>query len=165
MLATAHRSLAETNLEREVLTRLAAIDADAPEAYLRLMELCSAQTNWTAVLDNAGRYVAVNPLLPQPYRYLARACEALDKAEQAIRAYQTLLLLDPPDRAEAHFRLARLLHQSGDPGAKRHVLQALEEAPRFREAHRLLLQMHREGQTPAARPSRSDRPTSPSAFE
>jgi hypothetical protein len=50
-------------------------------------------------------------------------------------------LLDPPDPAEAHYRLARLLHQAGDPAAKRHVLQALEEAPRFREAHRLLLEI------------------------
>jgi hypothetical protein len=52
-----------------------------------------------------------------------------------------MLLLDPPDPAEVHFRLARLLRKAGDPAAKRHVLQALEEAPRFRDAHRLLLEI------------------------
>ena len=50
-----------------------------------------------------------------------------------------MLLFDPPDPADVHFRLARLLRQAGDPAAKRQVLQALEEAPRFREAQRLLL--------------------------
>ena len=47
-----------------------------------------------------------------------------------------------------HYRLARLLHKSGDPEAKRQLLQSLEEAPRFRDALRLLLQMNREGATP-----------------
>jgi uncharacterized protein HemY len=52
-------------------------------------------------------------------------------------------LLDPADAAQVHYQLARLLHARGnaEAEAKRHVLQALEEAPRFREAQRLLLQL------------------------
>jgi len=47
-------------------------------------------------------------------------------------------LLEP----DIHFRLARALHATGQPAeAKRHVLLALEEAPRFREAQQLLLQL------------------------
>jgi tetratricopeptide (TPR) repeat protein len=141
LLAQAHRHLGETNEERAVLSQLAALDADELDTYLRLMELGSAAQDWPAVAENATRFLAVNPLLAAPYRYLARASEALGHTMEAIHAYRTLLLLDPPDPAEAHFRLARLLYQTGDPGAKRHVLQALEEAPRFRDAHRLLLQM------------------------
>jgi hypothetical protein len=53
-----------------------------------------------------------------------------------------LLLLDPPDPAETNFHLAQLLHRAGDAAAKRHLLLALEEAPRFREALRLLLEMN-----------------------
>jgi hypothetical protein len=34
-----------------------------------------------------------------------------------------------------------------DPAAKRHVLMALEEAPRFREAHRLLLELAQASET------------------
>ena len=34
--------------------------------------------------------------------------------------------------------------RAGDPAAKRHVLQALEEAPRFRAAHKLLLELARD---------------------
>jgi tetratricopeptide (TPR) repeat protein len=143
LLAMAHRSLGETNQERQVLEKLAALDADALDAYVRLMELANTDEDWGAVTQNAERFLAVNPLLPQPYRYLGLASEATGRTAQAIQAYRTLLLLDPPDPADAHFRLARLLHGTRDPSAKRHVLQALEEAPRFREAHRLLLQISR----------------------
>ena len=152
LLADAHRSLNETNLEREVLSRLASRDADDLDTFLRLMELGGAAKDWPDAAQNAERFLAVNPLLAEPYRYLARASEALGKSPPAIQAYQTMLLLDPPDPAEAHFRLARLLHQAGDPSAKRHVLQALEEAPRFRDAHKLLLQIVAEAPPATAKP-------------
>jgi tetratricopeptide (TPR) repeat protein len=141
MLAVVHRELNETNAERRVVEQLAGLDADAPDAYLRLMELAGESGEWPVVRENAERYLAVNPLVPSPYRFLAQACEATRQTEPAMAAYRTLLLLDPPDPADAHFRLARLLHQTGKPEAKRHVLQALEEAPRFRDAQRLLLEM------------------------
>ena len=105
------------------------------------MDLETAAANWTAVAANARRYLAVNPLLPQPYRHLARAAEALGQREEAIAACRHLLRLDPPDPAGTHFQLARLLHAGGHPDARRHLLMALEEAPRFREAHQLLLQL------------------------
>ena len=142
LLAQAHQHLNETNQERAVLSTLAGLAADAVDAYSRLLELDMAAQDWPALARNAERYLAVNPLVPQPYRCLAQASERLGDRASAIRAYKTLLLLDPPDPAGAHFQLARLLHQAGDPAAKRHVLQALEEAPRFREAHRLLLQIN-----------------------
>ncbi len=48
--------------------------------------------------------------------------------------------MDPADPAELHYRLAKHLLQLGqDREAERQVLMALEEAPRFRDAHRLLL--------------------------
>ncbi len=59
----------------------------------------------------------------------------------AIAAYRTLLNLNPSDPPDIHFRLARLLHAGGDPEAKRQVLLALEDAPRFRAALELLLEI------------------------
>jgi tetratricopeptide (TPR) repeat protein len=144
LLALVHRELGETDQEREVLERLAARAADAPDAYLRLMELHESKQSWPGVRTNAQRFLAVNPLQPQPYRYLARASESVGAETDAIGAYRTMLLLDPPDPAGVHFSLARLLHKQRDDAAKRHVLQALEEAPRFREAHRLLLEINRD---------------------
>jgi tetratricopeptide (TPR) repeat protein len=148
LLAQTHRHLGQTDQERAVLERLAATQADALEAYSRLMELANGQADWPAVITNAHRYLAVNPLLPSPYRYLATAAEAIGQRDTAIWAWRTFLRLDPPDPAEAHYRLARLLAQTGHPDAKRHVLQALEEAPRYREALRLLLELNRQRAAP-----------------
>jgi tetratricopeptide (TPR) repeat protein len=106
------------------------------------MELDAAAADWPAVETNAQRYLAVDPLVALPHRYLAQASEKLDVSQTAISAYRALLELDPPDPAEVHFRLARLLHQTGSADeARRQVLQALEEAPRYRDALRLLLQI------------------------
>jgi predicted Zn-dependent protease len=149
LLAGAHRELNETNEERQVLIQLAALDSDNTDAYARLMELDEARGDWEGIAENAERFLAVNPLLPLPYQELARASEQLDHPAPAIRSYQRLLLLDPPDPADVHYRLARLLHKSGDAaGAKRNVLQALEDAPRFPDALRLLLEI--EGTTEAS---------------
>jgi tetratricopeptide (TPR) repeat protein len=141
MLATVHRNLNETAEERAALGKWASQEADAVDAYSRLMELAQNDQDWKTVEQNAERFIAVNPLVPQPYRFLASAGEKLGETNLAIGAYQKLLLLDPADPADVHYHLAELLSLNNDPAAKRHVLQALEEAPRFRDAHRLLLQL------------------------
>jgi tetratricopeptide (TPR) repeat protein len=144
MLAAAHRALGETNLEREVLERFAARDDEAQDAYGRLMELGVANNDWPSVETNALRYLAVNPLVPPPYRYLAQASEQTRDLAHGIAAYRAMLELDPPDLAETHFRLAELLHREGDPSARRHVIQALEEAPRYPAALKLLLEINNQ---------------------
>lgn len=141
MLARAHRELKETEAETAVLTQLADLAADATDAFQRLMELAVARQDWPAVAEYSARYQAVNPLRPEPHRYEAEAGEATGDKPAAIAAYRTLQKLGPSDPAEIHFRLARLLHATGDSAAKREVLLALEEAPRFRAAHALLLEI------------------------
>jgi tetratricopeptide (TPR) repeat protein len=142
LLATVYRRLSDRAAERTVLEQLAALDGSASPAYLRLMELEEADGDWTAVATNARRLLAVNPLIPAPYRHLGRAAEQLGDRDAAITAYRALAMLDDTDPAEVHYRLARLLHQRGQRGeARREVLKSLEEAPRFREAHDLLLKL------------------------
>ena len=92
----------------------------------------------------------------------ARTAYETAKTRTAIDGYETMLLLDPPDPAEAHYRLARLFHEAGDPKAKRHVLQALEDAPRFRDAQRLLLEIRRAEKTQTkAQPAATSAKASP----
>jgi len=151
LLARLYRELNETNAERAALTKVASLDADTIDAYLRLSELGVSTGDWNLVYENALRALAVNPLTPQPQRFLAQSAEAAGHDDQAIAANRALLRLDPPDPAETHFRLARLLHKQGDAEAKRQVLQALEEAPRFRDALRLLREMQRKSDTSSAK--------------
>jgi tetratricopeptide (TPR) repeat protein len=112
------------------------------------MELAEKAGDWKSVSQNAERCLAVNPLIPQPYRGLSRASEELGETRTAIVAYEKLLLLDPADPADVHFRLGQLLRSSDAASAKRHVLQALEEAPRFRAAHQLLLEFAQDSGSP-----------------
>lgn len=141
LLARVHRQLGQTNEERRVLVLLAERDHEAADAYLRLMELSAAAQDWPEVLRNARRFLAVNPLVPAPYRWLAQAAEATGDNETALQAFQALILLDPPNPADAHYQVARLLKGKDPAGARRHVLLALEEAPRHRKALRLLLDL------------------------
>jgi tetratricopeptide (TPR) repeat protein len=144
LLASIHRELGETEAERSVLEKLAALDADAADARLRLAELAAEKEDWNGVSKNAAAMLAINPLVAAPHRHLARAAEALGERKTAIDANRALLELQPLDRAEIHFRLARLLRDEGQTDdARRHVLQALEQAPRYLAAHRLLLEIKR----------------------
>lgn len=141
LLARVYRELNDTNAERAALSKVAALDSDTLDAFIRLGQIGTVTRDWNLVYENARRALAVNPLVPQPHRFLAESAEAEGHDSEAISANRTLLRLDPPDPAETHFRLARLLHKQHDPEAKRQVLQALEEAPRYRDALRLLREL------------------------
>jgi tetratricopeptide (TPR) repeat protein len=143
IIAAAQLGLKNMEAEREALEQVASRDADATDAFLRLMEIGEARSDWESVASNARRMLAVNPLVAAPHRYMAAAAEKLGRRDEAIRAYQALLLFDTTDAADTHFRLAQLLRDAGQgTKAKRHVLMSLEEAPRFPAAHRLLLELH-----------------------
>lgn len=152
LLAETYRNLNDTNAELATLKTFAARESDFVELFSRLIELTEAQKDWPDVTKYATRLLAVNPLISLPHRALALAGVATGKTDQAITAYRKLLILDPPDPVEIHYRLASLLHERGDSEneARRHVLQSLEDAPRFRDAQRLLLEIAAKTPPPAA---------------
>jgi len=139
-----YRELGETNAEKELLVRVARQDDEAITSYQRLMEMAASDQNWSNVLQNTERYLAVNPLRPLPYHFLAQASDHLGRPADGIAAYRALLQLTPPDPADVHFQLAQLLFRVGDLQARRQVLQALEEAPRYQAALQLLLRINHE---------------------
>jgi tetratricopeptide (TPR) repeat protein len=147
LLAEVHRNLGETEQEAEVLGTLADRSADGVEAYRRLMEIGVERKDWGSVVENGERYLAVYPMLATVYEQMGRANEELGRAEPAVQAYQYLLLLDPADPVKVHYRLARLFQQRDPAAAKRHILEALADAPRFREGHKLLLKISPQGES------------------
>jgi len=141
LLARVHQKLDETDHEYNVLNELASRSPDALTAYERLVQLAAAKNDFHDVVIHARRYIAVNPLLGKMYFQLGRAYESLDEKPQAVKSYERLLHLDPADPVDIHYRLARLLKDTRPDRAKRHVLLALADAPRFRDAHKLLLEL------------------------
>ncbi len=82
MLAAVYRRLSDPVAERKVLEELAAREGSASPAYLRMMELDEAAEDWPTLAKDARRLLAVNPLIPAPYRQLARASEHLGEPER-----------------------------------------------------------------------------------
>ena len=83
----------------------------------------------------------------------------MKQPQQSIPPLQALLALDPRDPADVHYRLARSLQETGKhSSARRHVLQALEFAPRYRDAHRLLLELAKSPKPVEAAPKPSSPP-------
>ncbi len=140
-LAALYREEKQPEKERDILTQWAKHDDEAAEGLLRLTELDRDSKDYKATLNHARAFLEINPLQPTAYRIRGEAEEGTGSRTNAIESYRTVLKLDPPDRPEIHFRLARLLKEDNAPAARRHVLLALEEAPRFRAAHEMLLQL------------------------
>jgi tetratricopeptide (TPR) repeat protein len=114
---------------------------DGVDVYARLMELQLGASDWGGVLGNVERYLAVDPLVPLAYRLWSIAAEGVGDAEGVVAANRRLLLLDPPNPAEVNYRLAKALNTLGEEAARRHLLDALQDAPGNREALQLLLDM------------------------
>lgn len=142
MKAQILKELGETQQELAVLEQLAMLRADDIDVYRRLAEMHAEAGQWKSVVVNARRIRAVNPLIQEPYLLLANAGEQMEDGQVAIEGLTTLARLDPYDPADVHFRLAQRLHAADqNEEALRHVLFALEEAPRYQNALQLLLDL------------------------
>ena len=145
MLARAHRELGQAEDELAVLEQWAAIEDAATKLYGRLMEIHAERENWEAVDRLAKRFFSANPLSPIGHRFMALTAQQTGNTAATIRPLKRLLLLDPADPVDLHFRLATALAGPSPLEAKRHVLQALEDAPRFRAAQKLLTRLAKPG--------------------
>ncbi len=164
-LAGIYQKLDRPAEERAVLEQFVAINDDAVTANLRLMELQTTASDWPALEQTATRLFAIDPLLDQPHSIRATVAEQRSQPTVASRALTRLLLLDPDDPADIHFRLAKSLHAQGRmEDAKRQTLMALEEAPRFRDAHQLLLKLVSQPQ-PEPSPAKASPEASPAGEE
>ncbi len=136
------RANQDTPAERAALADWVARDGNTQAALIRIAEIDDKARDWARLADSARRLLAINPLIVAPHRWLAVAAEKLGLRDEAISEYRAWALLDTTDPAEIHFRLAQLLKASDHrEAAKREVLQALEAAPRYRAAHKLLLEL------------------------
>ncbi len=141
MKAAAHRGLDQPKEEAAALRELAWRSSEGLNAYLRLVDIDMKAGNWKELLKNSNRVIAINPFLKQAYWSRGQAWEGLGEKEKAVASYRRMLALKPVNPAEVNFRLARSLQPSDPLQAKRHILDALADAPRYRDARKLLLKM------------------------
>ena len=126
--------------EQAALKELARLNDRALEVYARLAEMGVEAEDWEEVRTYAKKYMSVQPILPYAHEQLAKASETLGHYDELASSLTSMLEMDPIDPAEIHFRIASAHQKSDSPElARRHVLMALEHAPRYREAQQLLL--------------------------
>ncbi len=151
MLARVYRETGESEKEFTTLEKLATINCDRVEVYTRLLEITSGKGQWDKTKYYSRKLIALNPLLSAPHRYLSMAAEKTKDDLSVIQSLSVLAKMDPLDAADVHYRLASALHRSGQlDKAKRQAMMALEVAPRYRDAHSLLLQIVAEGKDEAS---------------
>lgn len=142
MLSGIYREEKKTDEERKTLEKYVSLTDDDLDAFLRLAEIGEEAKDWQLVKDLAQKSMSVNPMLAAPHRSAAKAAEETGDDVLAVASYSALLKLAAFDVADLEFRLAKAEYRLGNlPAAKRHVLLSLAEAPRFRAAHQLLLEV------------------------
>jgi tetratricopeptide (TPR) repeat protein len=143
LLAKVHRELGETDEERARLERIVQLSSDAAPAHERIIELATERKDWPTVIASAEALAAINPLLPTMHRARADAAAALQRPQEAIDAYETLLKLDDTAPPQTRYRLALQYRAAGQAQqAKQRLLESLEDAPRNREALKMLLELN-----------------------
>ena len=112
---------------------------------LRLSELLVQQGEDGEAVRILEEAMYVDPFSREAHTLLGDRYLSAGYAQKAVREFSVVLALDPPNPAEAHYQLASALNQSGArDAAKRQVLLALERAPGWEEAQRLLLELVRQ---------------------
>jgi tetratricopeptide (TPR) repeat protein len=139
--ALALRSKEDAVGEATVLELLAAKSAEAFQAYQRLIEVNFEKGNWDGVITNAARGLAINPFTERIHYCSGCAHEAKAQPALAVRSFENSLRLNPANPSEVRFRLARNLKGDDPAAAKRHLLDALADSPRYREAHGMLIEI------------------------
>ena len=138
-------------MEMQTLTEHLQYSADDLEAALRLQELCEQQQLPDRVVVLGSTIFAIDPFQPAALNRTAAAAEATGQIDVAVSVLNSLLQVQKDDAARLHFRIATLLKPTDPESARRHVLLSLAQAPRYRDAHKLLLELIPE--TPAESPT------------
>ena len=141
MLAEVYKRTGEPEKEREQLWTLVSQSTDWLDEMLYLLNAEAKAENWNRAFTLADKIMAVNPYITTAQRLMAQAHEALARPEEAVATYEKLLSLRPNNPAQIHYQVARLTKESQPHKAKRHTLDALAEAPRYREALSMLLEL------------------------
>ncbi len=147
MLARAQEALGARNLAIDALQRFWRRGGYDPAALKQLASWLEEDGQPDLAIGALTTVTLVQPLDTELHETLGRLMLDQNDARGALREYQILLALNPHDRANAYLRVAEAHKAAGNIDQSRHhVLMALDFAPGFRPAQRLLLELSRSEQ-------------------
>jgi tetratricopeptide (TPR) repeat protein len=147
MMADADRAAGDARAEAAALTAYEHEGGQDPDLLKRLAALEEAGGRKA---EAAATLEGINYIYPVKdedlHRRLGDLLYALKDYDQAVREYTALVASQPVDKAGAEFALAQAYFAAGKKDkAEDSVLAALEIAPGFRPAQKLLLQLQQPG--------------------
>jgi tetratricopeptide (TPR) repeat protein len=141
-LAEAHLAMGDKPAAIEELLRYEKIGGRDPESLKLLAKTLEEAGRTAEAADALNRLNFIYPMDAEAHRSLGGLWLVQGNAKGAIREYDAVLAYKPQDLAQAHFDLARAYHaDKRDEQAKEELLAALEVAPGFRPAQKLLLEL------------------------
>jgi tetratricopeptide (TPR) repeat protein len=119
---------------------------DAIKEAAKLLEQAGNKKEAAAVLD---RLNVIYPMDNDVHQELGSLWLDQGNIKGAIREFNAVVVHQPLDPARAHYDLARAYHlDHNDARAQDELLAALETAPGYRQAQKLLLELNGEAGTP-----------------
>jgi len=113
-----------------------------PGSLNKLADLLIEQDRRREAIETLTELVYVKPGGAELHQKLGGWLFEERRFEEAAREFQAVLALNPLDKAGAHYDLARTYHRMDKPRkARRFLLLALESAPGYRPAQKLLLEI------------------------
>jgi hypothetical protein len=147
MLADADKARGDSQSETAILTAYEHQGGQSPDMLKRLATLEDSAGHQAAAIATLERLNYVYPVKDEElHRRLGDLLYAQKQYDGAIREYNAVIASKPMDKADAEFNLAQAYFAAGQKDkAEDSVLAALEAAPGFRPAQKLLLELQ---QTP-----------------
>ena len=163
--ANAYQFLAAAQLakgdKQGAVTTLVAYERMGGESPETLTKLASLEEELGQVKEAAATLDRINYIYPETedlHRHLGELWLAQGNYAGAVREYTAVLALKPLDKASAEFNLAQAYFAAGEKDkAEESVLLALETAPGFRPAQKLLLQI-KSTESKASQTNKSEKP-------
>jgi tetratricopeptide (TPR) repeat protein len=148
LMADADRAQGNAKSEAAILTAYEHAGGQMPEALKRLATLEEDAGNKTEAVATLERLNYIYPVKDEElHRRLGGLLYSQKQFDGAIREYNAVVASNPVDKAGAEFNLAQAYFAAGQKDkAEDSVLAALEVAPGYRPAQRLLLELQ---QSPA----------------
>ncbi len=146
-MATAYKARGSAESEEAILIGYEHAGGQSPELLKRLAQLEADAGQPTEAIATLERLNYIYPVKDEElHRHLGDLLFAQKQFDGAIREYNAVIASNPLDKAGAEYNLAQAYFAAGQKDkAQDSVLAALEVAPGFRPAQKLLLELQ---QTP-----------------
>jgi tetratricopeptide (TPR) repeat protein len=144
LMAAADKALGvETKAEETILTQYEHAGGQSPDALMRLATLEAAMNDNAGAIATLERINYIYPVKNEDLHHrLGDLLYAQKDYDGAIREFNALAASNPVDKAGAEFELAQAYYAAGQRDkAQDSVLAALEIAPDYRPAQKLLLEI------------------------